>query len=233
MAYQERKKLKEEAMRIIEDDLLSIEMQNKYPSHYRRELSYQLTKTSKEFTVGAANALIYSFAAICFVLPLILPEYQIAYAFGLALLLSTLTQSVLAKLAAVIFTVIYFVLFQLAGWYFSINQVWDFLWSINTISLVPVLVGTIMAILAMGSGVACGLANNTRYAGLWLIALALIISTADALIAMFMFEYTEVLQIFLVHMAIYIVALLIAWALFYIPFRAARFLIDAVAGEEE
>jgi hypothetical protein len=228
----EREDLKEKAMDLIEDDLQAV-AESSYPHHTYEETHHKPAQPRNELTLGAANAIIYSFAAICFILPLIMPEYQIAYGFGIALLLSTLTQSDIAKLASVIFTVVYFLLFLLAGYYFDLGQIWGFLWSVNTISLVPVLVGTIMAIIVMGTGVIHGLAGNTKYAGLWLVGLALIISIADALVAAFILAYSDWAMIFLVHLAIYIAALLIAWGLFYVPARLARYGIDATTGGEE
>jgi hypothetical protein len=197
------------------------------------EVVHHTPRRPEEISLGAIDAIIYIFAALCFILPFMMPEYQVAWLMGVALLISTLTRSALAKIAAASFTVTYFLLFLLTGWYFEMDEVFRLLFGVNTVSLIPAIVGTIIAIVAMGSGAVHGLSRSTKYAGIWLIGLAFIISLADALIAIFFLAVEEWYLIFALHLAIYITALLIAWGIFYVPLWVIRRGIDAAAGGEE
>jgi len=175
------------------------------------------------YRIDAVDVITYIFAVIFLLLPLIIADFEVGYIFGVALLMTVLTRSILARMAAVVFTVIYFLLFILAGIYFDLTDVLNFIFGINSITLVPVIIGSLMAIVAMGSGLIHGLSGSTRYAGVWLIALALVITVADTLVAVFFLGITDWYMIFSLHLAIYIVALVISWGMFYIAAKLVRY----------
>jgi len=194
-----------------------------------RELEME-DATKEEIILDAGKVTIGLFACIVIALGVMMPEYELGIFFGIALLLTLLTRSALAMVATVAFTVVYFVSILLTGYFFGLADVWNFLWKVNTISLVPAIVGSTFAFIAMGTGFTHGILKNTNYAGLCLIASALIISLADAAIAYFILEIVDWWIIFVTHLAIYTVALLIAWGIFYLPARGIREGIDRATG---
>ncbi|NVM28285.1 MAG: hypothetical protein HWN65_05545 [Candidatus Helarchaeota archaeon] len=195
----------------------------KYERNYSLEVGRIDNRESRPpMTIDAWDVLTCVFAALFFMLPWIVPGTDVAYLFGIALLFSLVTRSVLTRIATLTFTATYFLLFLLAGWYFSLEEVFSFIFGINTITLVPVIVGTLMSICMMGSGVVYGLSGSTKYAGLFIIAGAFLISAVDSAVGYFFFAMEDWYILFATHLAIYITAFLIAWGIFYLAARLIR-----------
>jgi len=214
---------------VVEDELLSrLEDLEKTSSPYGHYRSY---KAGAHYRLDAADAITYLFAAIAFILSVYLPEYQIGFLFGVGLLVSILTRSVLMRIATVIFTGIYFVIYLLTGFYLRLEEVFNIILFTNTIALVPVIAGALMSILAMCAGAVHGLAKSQKYAGIWLLGLAFGVSVADALIAYFLLGFEDWFLILSTHLIIYTIATLIAWGLVYGIARGIRYGYDLVSEE--
>jgi len=194
----------------------------------RRQTQVIITKVSHRsdtealLVIGAIDILLFGFSAIFFILPFIVPDYEIGFVFGIALLLSFLTRSILARLTTLIFTVVYFILIMMGEMYFGIGDIVNFALGNNQISYVPYYIGTLLVILAMGAGIAYGLSPTTRLAGLWVVFLAFIIATADTLVGFFLLGLQQWELIFTSRFTIYLVAILIAWGIFYVSSKSIR-----------
>ncbi len=196
-----------------------------YPRRHLR-IPISLTPTHSEteealFIIGAIDILLFGFAAIFLMVPFILP-YEIGFVFGIALLLSLLTRSILARLATLIFTVVYFLLMMTGGVYFGLGDLVNFALGNNYITYVPYHIGTLLVILAMGAGVAYGISSTTKLAGLWVVMLSFIIATADTLVGYFLLGIMEWELVFTTRFTIYLVAILIAWGIFYLSAKSIR-----------
>ncbi|MHA1360166.1 MAG: hypothetical protein ACTSRC_18755 [Candidatus Helarchaeota archaeon] len=227
------KKIIDSSMQEINDTIEKFRKPYRRPAmrgrFYRAERD-DLTPEQAEVVLDILNVLIVVIAGIFAIIPIIYPNYQVCFLFALALAFTLVTKSLLAKVATVIFTIIYFVMTYLTGCYFGMEDVFGLMLQVNTVSLVPAIVGTLFAIIAMGTGITHGIAKSTAYAGIWLVALAFIISLADTVVAYFFLELEDWWLVFTTHLAIYTVALLISWAIFYIPARGIRAGIDAATG---
>jgi hypothetical protein len=175
------------------------------------------------YEIDTWDTLVYSFAAILFILPLVNPQYEVAFLFGIALIFSLFTRSVPARIAMITFSAIYFTLILLIGSYFEISEIFNLIFGINVITLVPMAVGILMSVLAMTSGALHGLFGHTRYAGAWIVAIAFVSSLADTLIAVFLFGDPDWHIIFTVHLAVYLTAFIISWGIFYLVARLIRY----------
>lgn len=175
------------------------------------------------YQLGIAEVVFYPFALTLMVLSFFYQGYEVLFLFGCTLLCSLLIKSLITRLI-VLFTISLSVLtlFILETHYFDPAAIVNFMFGINEISLVPSIIGTLMAFIAMGGGIIHGLVGDKKYSGFWILGIATVITIGDLLVATTILGLGTWYLMACIHFGVYLSCFLVTWGGFYVVARIIR-----------